>query len=51
MENINKYNYYITLINMCDALDDADTLIEESGLSFVNWRIAETIHSFERIFV
>lgn len=29
MENINKYNYYITLINMCDTLDDADALITE----------------------
>ena len=29
MENTNKYNYYITLINICDALDDADALIEE----------------------
>ena len=29
MKNTNKYNYYITLINMCDALDDADALIEE----------------------
>ena len=28
MSNTNKYNYYITLINMCDTLDDADTLIE-----------------------
>lgn len=29
MENINKYNYYITLINMCNSLDDADILITE----------------------
>lgn len=29
MENTNKYNYYITLINMCDTLDGADALIEE----------------------
>ena len=29
MENKSKYNYYITLINMCDTLDDADALIEE----------------------
>lgn len=29
MENTNKYNYYISLINMCDTLDDADALIEE----------------------
>ena len=29
MGNINKYNYYITLINMCDTLDDADALITE----------------------
>ncbi len=29
MANTNKYNYYITLINMCDTLDDADALIEE----------------------
>ena len=29
MWNINKYNYYISLINMCDTLDDADALIEE----------------------
>jgi hypothetical protein len=29
MENTNKHNYYITLINMCDTLDDADALIEE----------------------
>ena len=29
MGNTSKYNYYITLINMCDTLDDADALIEE----------------------
>ena len=29
MANTNKYNYYITLINMCNSLDDADALIEE----------------------
>lgn len=29
MSNTNKHNYYITLINMCDTLDDADALIEE----------------------
>lgn len=29
MENKNKYNYYITLINMCNTLDDADALITE----------------------
>ena len=29
MENKNKYNYYITLINMCDTLDDADRLTTE----------------------
>lgn len=29
MGNINKYNYYITLINMCNSLDDADILITE----------------------
>ena len=29
MKNTNKYNYYITLINMCDTLDDADALITE----------------------
>ena len=29
MENIHIYNYYITLINMCDSLDDADRLITE----------------------
>ena len=29
MANTNKYNYYITLINMCDTLDDADALITE----------------------
>lgn len=29
MENTNKYNYYITLINMCDTLDDADRLTTE----------------------
>ena len=29
MANTNKYNYYISLINMCDTLDDADALIEE----------------------
>lgn len=29
MSNTNKYNYYITLINMCNTLDDADALIEE----------------------
>ena len=29
MENKSKYNYYITLINMCDVLDNADALIEE----------------------
>lgn len=26
MSNTNKYNYYITLINMCNSLDDADRL-------------------------
>ena len=31
MENKNKYNYYITLINICDALDDADALIFAYG--------------------
>ena len=30
MANTNKYNYYITLINMCDTLDDADALIDET---------------------
>ena len=29
MENIKKYNYYITLINMCNTLDDADILTME----------------------
>lgn len=29
MKNTNKYNYYITLINMCNTLDDADRLITE----------------------
>lgn len=29
MSNTNKYNYYITLINMCNSLDDADALITE----------------------
>ena len=29
MANTNKYNYYITLINMCNTLDDADALIAE----------------------
>lgn len=29
MANTNKYNYYITLINICDGLDDADALITE----------------------
>ena len=29
MGNINKYNYYITLINMCGTLNDADILITE----------------------
>jgi len=29
MENTSKYNYYVTLINMCDSLDDADVLIKE----------------------
>ena len=29
MGNTNKHNYYITLINMCDTLDDADALITE----------------------
>lgn len=29
MENKSKYNYYITLINMCDVLDNADALITE----------------------
>lgn len=29
MENTNKYNYYITLINMCDTLYDADILTTE----------------------
>ena len=29
MANTNKYSYYITLINMCNTLDDADALIEE----------------------
>ena len=29
MSNTNKYNYYITLINMCDSLDNADALITE----------------------
>ena len=29
MENTKKYNYYITLINMCNSLDDADILITE----------------------
>ena len=29
MENKSKYNYYITLINMCNTLDDADKLITE----------------------
>lgn len=29
MTNTNKYNYYITLINICDTLDDADRLITE----------------------
>jgi hypothetical protein len=28
MSNTNKYKYYITLINMCNTLDDADALIE-----------------------
>jgi hypothetical protein len=29
MTNINKYNYYITSINMCSTLDDADRLVTE----------------------
>lgn len=29
MANTNKYNYYITLINICDTLDDADRLTTE----------------------
>lgn len=29
MENTNKHNYYIALINICDTLDDADALITE----------------------
>ena len=29
MENTKKYNYYITLINMCNSLDDADILTTE----------------------
>lgn len=29
MENTNIYNYYITLINMCNSIDDADALITE----------------------
>ena len=29
MAKTNRYNYYITLINICDTLDSADTLIEE----------------------
>lgn len=29
MSNTNTYNYYITLINICDTLDDADALITE----------------------
>lgn len=29
MADKNKYNYYISLINMCDTLDNADALIEE----------------------
>lgn len=29
MGNTNKYDYYITLINMCNTLDDADILTME----------------------
>lgn len=29
MSSTNKHNYYITLINTCDSLDDADRLITE----------------------
>ena len=29
MKNTNKYNYYITLINMCNTLDNADALTTE----------------------